>query len=170
MRLHFTVNGVAQQMGSKRAFVPKGWTRPIVTDSNRNLKSWQVIVSEGANHALQHLPPGERALLLEGVRLAVVFYLPRPKALPRRVTAHTKAPDLDKFVRSVQDALTGVVYRDDAQVVDLLAAKRYAAPGEVPHVDICVEPCAGVGPVPHDQPLLARWAEANVHPPEGREA
>ena len=38
MRLTLQVIGVAQPMGSKRAFIPKGWSRPVVTDSNRGLK------------------------------------------------------------------------------------------------------------------------------------
>jgi Holliday junction resolvase RusA-like endonuclease len=161
MTLEFRVYGVAQQMGSKRAFVPKGWTRPIITDSNRSLKSWQVLVSEAASTALQALPPAERALLADGVRLTVAFYLPRPKTLPKRVTAHTKAPDCSKLVRSLEDALTAVVYRDDAQVCDLIAMKRYAPPGAIPYVDVRVEPSAGVLPVPQNLPLfterLATW-------------
>lgn len=34
-------------------------------------------------------------------------------------------PDLDKLVRAVLDALTGVCYRDDAQVVEITASKVY---------------------------------------------
>jgi Holliday junction resolvase RusA-like endonuclease len=154
MTLEFRVIGVAQQMGSKRAFVPRGWTRPVITDSNRNLKSWQTLVAEGASHAIQQLPASDRTLLTEGVRLTVAFYLPRPKSLPRRVTAHTKAPDVDKLARSLGDALTRIVYRDDAQIVDLLALKRYAPPGQSPYVDIRVEPSDGVVPLAHDQPLF----------------
>lgn len=144
MILEFRVIGVAQQMGSKRAFVPKGWSRPIITDTNRNLKSWQQLVAEGANHAMQDLPAAERELLADGVRLTVGFFLPRPKTLPRRITAHAKAPDLDKLVRGIQDALTAVVFRDDRQVCELLAAKHYAADGQPPHVDIRVEPTGGI--------------------------
>jgi Holliday junction resolvase RusA-like endonuclease len=161
MTLEFRVIGVAQQMGSKRAFVPRGWTRPIITDSNRNLKSWQTLIAEAASYALQQLPVAERELLADGVRLTVAFYLPRPKTMPKRVTAHTKAPDCSKLVRSLEDALTAVVYRDDAQIVDLIAMKRYAPPGQPPYVDVRVEPSAGVVPLAHDQPLfterLAAW-------------
>jgi Holliday junction resolvase RusA-like endonuclease len=155
MTLEFRVYGVAQQMGSKRAFVPKGWTRPIITDSNRSLKSWQVLVSEAASTALQALPAAERELMADGVRLTVAFHLPRPKTLPRRVTAHTKAPDLDKAVRGLCDSLARVVFRDDAQICDLIAMKRYALPGEPPFVDVRVEPSAGVLPIPQNLPLFA---------------
>ncbi len=155
MTLEFRVIGVAQQMGSKRAFVPKGWTRPVITDTNRNLKSWQILVAEAASYAIQRLPAGEQTLLLGAVRLTVAFYFPRPKSLPRRVLAHTKAPDLDKAVRGASDALTRIVFHDDAQIVDLIAMKRYAAPGESPHAVIRVEPADGVVPLAQDQPLFA---------------
>lgn len=154
MTLCFTVFGVAQPMGSKRAFIPKGWARPVVTDSNRSLKSWQQLVMDATAQAILALPPTERRLLQDGVRLTVVFYLPRPKSAPKRITAHTTAPDLDKLVRALGDALTGVVYRDDAQIVDLVALKRYAALGAVPSVEIRVEPSTTVVPFAAMAPLF----------------
>jgi Holliday junction resolvase RusA-like endonuclease len=89
------------------------------------------------------------------VRLTLAFYLPRPQSLAKRMTAHTKYPDLDKMVRSVNDALTHVVSRDDSRVVDLLAMKRYATDGEPPTYHVQVEPAAGIVPLPVDQPLFA---------------
>jgi Holliday junction resolvase RusA-like endonuclease len=140
MVLEFTVLGVAQQMGSKRAFVPKGWTRPIITDSNRNLKTWQVLVSEAASAAIRRLPPSERLLPREaGIRVTFTCYLPRPASLPKRVRAHTKAPDLDKVARSLNDALTSIAFHDDAQVNELVAAKRYAGPGESARIAVRIE-------------------------------
>jgi Holliday junction resolvase RusA-like endonuclease len=114
-----------------------------------------VLVSACASQALRRLPAPERRLLTAGVRLTVAFYLPRPKSLPRRVTAHVKAPDLDKLVRSVGDALTRVVFADDAQVVDLVAMKRYAAAGTIPQITVRVEPTLGCGRLATDQPLFA---------------
>lgn len=37
----------------------------------------------------------------------------------------TKAPDLDNIIKLVSDALNGVVFGDDSQVVDITAAKVY---------------------------------------------
>jgi hypothetical protein len=42
---------------------------------------------------------------------------------------HVVKPDLDKLVRAVGDALTGILYRDDAQIVSLNASKRFAGLG-----------------------------------------
>jgi Holliday junction resolvase RusA-like endonuclease len=153
--LEFTVYGEAVPQGSMKAFIPKGWRRPILTSDNPRLKSWRQLVADGAQRAIMALPASERGLLLEGVRLTVAFYLPRPKSLPRRVTANTKKPDIDKCVRSILDSLSSVVFADDSQVVELVATKQYAA--EMPHVDIRVEPTAGCRPVvvpPAPLPLL----------------
>jgi crossover junction endodeoxyribonuclease RusA len=152
MTLEFSVYGVAQPMGSKRAFIPKGWTRPVLTDTNKSLKSWQVLVSEAASAALHRMPAADRTLLLDGVRLTIAFHFPRPVSLPKRTTVHTKKPDLDKVVRGIGDALSRIVFRDDSQIIDLIAMKRYAPPGKPPHVDIRVEPSAGVEPV--EMPLF----------------
>ena len=148
MTLSFRVYGVASGMGSKRAFIPKGWTRPIVTDSNRSLKSWQALVAAAANKAIHAFPPGkDRALILGPVRLSLAFYFPRPKSLAKKLKANTGSVDLDKAVRAVGDALSGVVYHDDRQVVELVAGKFYAAFEEAPHVDVRVEPTEGCEPV-----------------------
>lgn len=57
------------------------------------------------------------------VEMRLTFYLPRPKTVKRRYP--TVKPDIDKLARAVQDALNGIVYRDDAQVVSLSVHKRY---------------------------------------------
>lgn len=143
----FKVFGEAQPQGSSRAFVPKGHSRPIITSDNPELKSWRQLVAECANATLTMLPAADRALLLDGVRVSIAFYLPRPKTLPKKYTAHTKKPDVDKLVRACFDALSHVLFRDDAQVCELVTAKYYAREGEAPHVDIRVEATAALEPV-----------------------
>ena len=133
----FTVWGVAQPKGSAKAFVPKGWTRAVVTSDNPKNKGWQQLVAEAAGRARD----AAGAALLDGpVRLRVEFHLPRPKSLSKRVLHHTKKPDLDKLVRSVKDGLSRVIWHDDAQVVDVEAHKGYAAVGEAPRAVIEIAP------------------------------
>jgi Holliday junction resolvase RusA-like endonuclease len=134
MALTFTVYGVPQPQGSSRAFVPKGWTRAVVTSANPKNKGWRQLVAEGASRALADHRGGFQG----PVRLQVSFWLPRPKTLPKGVSQHTKRPDTDKLIRSVNDALTGVVGRDDSQVVEIMARKHYAAAGDAPHATISV--------------------------------
>lgn len=132
--LSFTVFGTAQPKGSARAFVPKGWKRAIVTSANPKNKGWQQLVAEAASQALN----GQTFYTGGAVRLTVVFSLPRPKSLPKKVSAHLKKPDLDKLVRSVKDALTKVVWQDDAQVTEIHAVKQYAVDQQSPCATIRV--------------------------------
>lgn len=41
---------------------------------------------------------------------------------------HTLAPDIDKIVRAVLDALSGIAYADDRQVALVVASKQWGAP------------------------------------------
>jgi crossover junction endodeoxyribonuclease RusA len=130
----FDVIGIAQPKGSSRAFMPKGARFPIVTSDNPRLKEWQQLV---AYTAQQHV--AKAGQLGGAITLRVVFQLPRPASLPKKVVTHTKRPDLDKLVRAVKDALTRVVWVDDGQVSQVLARKVYASIGFPPGVHVEVE-------------------------------
>ena len=156
----FTVFGVAAPKGSHRARIIRtktGAMLPIVTESNRNVSSWQQLIAAGAGAALSARADTWQ-VLTEGVRLTVVFFLPRPKKYQRRgvVVAHLTKPDLSKLLRAVEDALTSIIWRDDCQVIDVVAMKRYAAVDEAPRVVIRVEPAAAsvTMPEPRDFPLF----------------
>ncbi len=67
-----------------------------------------------------------QAYFTEAVSLDIEFWFPRPKSVKPSKRPHlTTKPDLSKLVRGAEDALTGVLFRDDSQVVTLVASKRY---------------------------------------------
>ena len=68
------------------------------------------------------------------IALQAGFRLVKGKSVKRDLP--TVAPDVDKLLRAVMDALTGVAYLDDAQVVQVTASKQY---GETPGVDIGIK-------------------------------
>jgi Holliday junction resolvase RusA-like endonuclease len=150
-RIDFVVLGIAQPKGSARAFVPLKWAkaavatgrapRAIVTHDNPQTKGWQQLVAEQAQTVV-----ADGALFLGPVVLTVTFRLPRPASLPQKVRHHTKKPDLDKLVRGIEDGLTGIVYLDDKQVVDLYARKVYVVGTAAPSVRIVVEEAAAPEP------------------------
>jgi crossover junction endodeoxyribonuclease RusA len=119
-RFEFVVVGHPQAQGSKIAGVAKSGAR-YVRESNKSLPGWRQLVMDQA----QRFAPSEP---LEGpIRLNLIFYLPVPKSAPKtRKLAHTKKPDRLKLARAVEDALKGVFYRDDSQVVEGETIKRYA--------------------------------------------
>jgi crossover junction endodeoxyribonuclease RusA len=133
MVIKFHVSGVPRPKGSMRAFIPKGWTRPVLTNSSTAVKTWeQAIRSVAQDHAA--------AFTTDPVRVRLSFAMPRPKSLSRLASRrpHTKRPDVDKLARAALDALTGVIFKDDSQVFSLHAVKRYALEEEAPHVNIMI--------------------------------
>jgi Holliday junction resolvase RusA-like endonuclease len=50
---------------------------------------------------------------------------------------HVVKPDLENLIKGVKDALSGVVYHDDRQIIKYeRALKRYCLPGEQPGVTV----------------------------------
>ncbi len=132
--------------GSTRAFVPKGWTRPIITSSAKGLAAWRRLVADVAQ---EHVPDG--GPWTGPVSVELCFTLPRPKGErtercdiqhPHKGPHHMvpvrtwpdRIPDLDKLVRAVFDALAQILFADDSQVVGLHACKDWGAPGV--HVEV----------------------------------
>jgi Holliday junction resolvase RusA-like endonuclease len=140
--LAFTVYGVPLSKGNHKAVTPKGMKFPVITESNRNVKSWQQLVAEGASRAINERPLADRALLVSGVRATIAFYLPRPKKFHKRgvFVHHLTAPDADKLTRAILDALQAIAYHDDKQVTEMIVGKYYAAVDAPAHVDIAIEP------------------------------
>lgn len=82
------------------------------------------------------------------IQLTITFVMPRPKAMvwkrrPMPRVHHTKKPDLDNLEKSLMDALTGIVWRDDSQVVWKSSTKWIAAGNEQPFCDVMVMELAG---------------------------
>lgn len=121
MTVGFTVYGVARPKGSTRAFMRPGMKFPVVTSDNRSVRGWE----ESVRAAIQQHAAGQ---FFQGpLTVRIAFYLPKPKSMAKRVTSHVKKPDLDKLARGSLDAMKGVLWNDDSQVVALHVTKQYAA-------------------------------------------
>ena len=82
----------------------------------QDLALWRADIANAARHA-------QVTKAQEGVEINVIFHMQRPKTVTRKEPF--KRPDIDKLARAVLDALTGVAYEDDEQVVKLVASKEY---------------------------------------------
>ena len=131
--ISFQVYGLPAAQGSKN---------PWGGEANKQLKPWRNDVAVAALASLNGEP-----LIAGPVSLRAVFIFPRPKSHYRTGKRagdvkenapgwKTSAPDLDKLVRAVGDALTGVLFRDDAQIVDIAVTKIY---GQTPGVHVKIE-------------------------------
>lgn len=100
--------------------IPQGSLKVIngnVLHTNaRELKRWRADI--GNTYKLMNKPPIDGAVQLE-----LTFVLAKPKTV-KRIYPFVR-PDLDKLCRAVLDALTGIAYKDDQQVVTLNANKIY---------------------------------------------
>jgi crossover junction endodeoxyribonuclease RusA len=133
----FWVAGLAAPQGSKN---------PWGGESSKQLRPWRNDVKAAAAKAMGSEPPA-----FGPIDLVCHFVFQRPKAhfgtggkaevlkesAPLFVV---KQPDLDKLVRAIGDALTGVVYRDDSQIASLHTTKTYGdRPGVLIHTEDLIE-------------------------------
>lgn len=89
--------------------------------------------------AVQRLRP-----TTEAVRLTVQAFFPIPaswtKAKKEKALngdlKHTTKPDFDNVEKAIQDAMNGIVYKDDSQIVLVAGSKEYASE---PRVEVTVE-------------------------------
>lgn len=128
--ISFWVAGLPVPQGSSRAFVIAGRAH-ITSDTGHRLKDWRQAIASEARQAAQELISGP-------VRVDVEFYLPRPVSRPKKDLWPDRKPDVDKLARACLDALTGVVFKDDSQVVKLDASKAYAVGDQQPGARVTV--------------------------------
>lgn len=148
-KIEFFIHGVPKPAGSKRGFVTKKGKVAMVDASGQAGKDWRHDCKMGALEMLKKkfgddslkgplLPRGQ------ALRLGVTFIMPRPKWHFRTrnnggdikksaPVFHIIKPDRTKLLRSVEDALTGILWEDDCQIVDGFVRKLYAEP----HTEFC---------------------------------
>ena len=129
--LAFTVYGSPVAQGRPRAArLPGGKIHIYNPASSRD---WRQHVRVQALVAL-----GGRPRLLEGpLELTLSFEFARPKSAPKRRIWPDRRPDLGNCLKSCEDALIGVAFRDDAQIVRMTLDKHY---GPEPGVAIRLTP------------------------------
>lgn len=121
--MKFFVPGVPRPKGSKTKVGGKLIEVADMGTRRRrsgSLKSWMEAVAHAAVVFRDCQYRAETPLAVQ-----IVFYVPRPKSVKRRRPCAKSGGDVDKLARACLDALEGVIYENDAQVVDLRAIKRY---------------------------------------------
>lgn len=128
--IHLTIPGNPVAQGR-----PRGYRRGkhIGFYDDPKSKDWKKTV---AVHAQAYLVGRVWELIGTAIKLQIVFRILRPKSvsIKKRPEPITR-PDLDNLVKAVKDALNGVLWRDDSQIIELEAKKVYDDP---PGVDISV--------------------------------
>lgn len=117
----FNVDGQPVPQGSMKVI-----NGHVIHSQGSALAAWRSAIALSAKSAgaKPHVEP---------VEIELVFTMARPRTVTR--SEPSVAPDLDKLIRAVLDALTAVAYRDDGQVTRITATKQY---GERPGVSVKV--------------------------------
>ena len=71
--------------------------------------------------------------LKDAVSVTIVFIIKKPKSVKRDYP--TVKSDLDNYCKAALDALNGIAYVDDSQIIELNASKKYGPVGGI-FVDI----------------------------------
>ena len=134
----FSVDG--NPVGKQRARYAKrgNFVQTYTPDKTRNYES---LIKKSAIQAM-----GSNEVLETPVNLYLYIRAPIPKSLPKkRLEAclngsekPIKKPDASNVLKSVEDAMNGVVYKDDSQIVNIHVTKVYASQSGI---DVCVKEC-----------------------------
>ncbi len=154
-----------EPMGKGRPRSRVAWTRDdkpfIAIYTPKATKDYENALAMAGKVAMQNLP------LLYGplaVEIDAIFSVPRSWSKKRRdaalagVVRPTGRPDLDN-VYKMMDALNGIAWKDDSQIVRAIVEKRY---GERPMLFVEVSECE-----PFGGQMVGAGYGANRHPAKG---
>jgi len=138
MMITFKVDGVPVPKGRAR-YVRRG--NHISTYTPEKTRTYETLIKDAARQAMGVSEPLETP-----VSLYLYIRVPIPaSATKKRLQAiadgsekPTKKPDASNVLKSVEDGMNGVVYKDDSQIVNIHVTKVFSSE---PGVDICVKEC-----------------------------
>ena len=124
MELQFTVPGEPRGKGRPR------FTRRGFAYTDTATRDYETLIREQATAAMRYWPDGMVATPVS-VRIDIYKGVPKSWSMAKRRRALDGQeipgkPDLDNVAKGVLDAMNGVAYIDDTQVVRLLVQKQYS--------------------------------------------
>lgn len=129
-RMTVTGDPVARKQPAPRIIYPKGGKPFVSFYTVTEQRQYMEMLSQYARLQMRSRPPSERALtflVIADVRVPESWSLrDKAAALEGRILPTSK-PDDDNFRKMASDALSKIVFRDDAQIVDGRQLKRYSA-------------------------------------------
>lgn len=119
---------------------PKGrprFTRQGHAYTPQDTRAYEMLIRRYVRESVKSPLRGE-------ISVAIIFYMPIPKSWSKakkqaaellQIRPTTK-PDIDNLVKAVLDAINGIAYEDDRQIVELVCAEYY---GTVPRTEIVLK-------------------------------
>lgn len=133
--IEFFVPQEPRGKGSVRAGLAGGRVRTYQDDKSRAYEAQAALF---AREAMSGRPPIDRPVCVD---LVAHMGIPASWSARKRAAAlagsaaPTRRPDCSNVAKAIEDSMNGIVWRDDALVVDLVVRKRY---GETPGVQVRV--------------------------------
>lgn len=123
MTIHFEIPGHPTALKRARIGRRGAFARMFDPKENREAKDTLAVFAVRAMNG--------RAPLEGPLTLTATFYFVRPKSKTRKRPPDpfpypSGKPDTDNLIKLISDGMNGIVYRDDAQIVTVLAGKRWA--------------------------------------------
>lgn len=139
-----TVRGIPGPQGSK-SFKGRPGGKGVMVESSKKVAPWRQDVKHAALDAIDRIEPNLWRLLDGPLIVSMVFTLTRPaghfgtgrnadQLKPSAPPRPAVYPDLSKLARSTEDALTKIVWADDARIVGYHRLGKYYAGTAAPDV------------------------------------
>lgn len=125
----FNIPGEPVAKGRARSFVRNGHVAHYTPEKTARYEN---LVRLAAQQAMAGRAPIEGPVHLvvhASLSIPVSWSLKKQRAAAVGEIRPTKKPDLDNIVKAIKDGMNGVTWRDDAQVVQVVASKAYGQPG-----------------------------------------
>jgi Holliday junction resolvase RusA-like endonuclease len=140
MTMMITFKVDADPVGKQRARYAKRGNHVMAYTPDKT-RNYETLIKEAAIEAMGSSEPLETP-----VTLYLYIRAPIPKSLPKKrieaclngLEKPIKKPDASNVLKSVEDAMNGVVYKDDSQIVNIHVSKVYSS---VSGVDVCIKEC-----------------------------
>lgn len=129
MKLKFIVDGKAQAKQSFKVGVVHGFAKKYTPTEFTEYSNWVKI-----SFKMMHPTHDWKTFIDKQLAVKITVNSEVPKSYSKKKAAMclageirpTSKPDCDNIAKNILDAMTGVVYPDDKQVVSLLVQKQFA--------------------------------------------
>lgn len=133
--IRFTVHGEPVAAARAKYTNQRGRVWAYDPQKSRNYKQYVRVIAKLAGINEPKLGP---------IKLSVQFYRSIPQTWTKKkqklaadgTLKPTTKPDLDNLIKAVQDALNGIAYADDRQIIEMHISKHYSTE---PRVEIAIE-------------------------------
>ncbi len=130
----------ANPVGKQRARYAKRGNHVMAYTPDKT-RNYETLIKAAAIEAMGASEPLETP-----INLYLYIRAPIPKSLSKKrleaclngLEKPIKKPDASNVLKSVEDAMNGVVYKDDSQIVNIHVTKVYCS---VSGIDVCVKEC-----------------------------